>query len=135
MTFKLSQRSLSRLDLVHHDLVAVVQKAIGISEVDFAVLEGRRTLERQKELFAQGLSKTMNSRHLTGHAVDLGAWVNGTISWDKKYYAMINEAMQEAAGKLDIPIRWGGDWDMDGDSKDEKFYDGPHFELQRKFYP
>lgn len=118
---------MARLGTVHHDLAAVVMKAIAISEVDFTVLEGKRTLERQKELFASGASKTMNSRHLTGHAVDLGAWVDGAVSWDKKWYAMINEAMQEAAGKLDIPVEWGGNF--------KGFFDGPHFQLPFKDYP
>lgn len=77
----------------------------------------------------------MNSRHLTGHAVDLAAYINGAISWDKEPYFKIADAMMEAAGKLDVAIRWGGDWDMDGDSKDEKFFDAPHFELLRSKYP
>ncbi len=127
MTFKLGQRSLDRLNGVHADLVAVVKLAISISEVDFTVLEGLRSYDRQAELYAQGASKTMNSRHLTGHAVDLGAWVDGAISWDKKYYAMINDAMKEAAGKLNIPVEWGGDW--------ETFKDCPHFQLPWKEYP
>lgn len=77
MTFALSQKSVDRLAGVHPKLVAVVNLAITISPVDFAVLEGLRTIERQKSLVAAGASKTMRSRHLTGHAVDLGAIVDG----------------------------------------------------------
>ena len=81
MGFKFSRRSLERLSGVHDDLASVMVHAIGRSSIDFTVLEGRRTLERQKELVAQGASKTMNSRHLTGHAVDVAPYVDGEVSW------------------------------------------------------
>lgn len=125
--FRLSERSLSRLEGVHPDLVRVIKRAIQITECDFAVLEGLRSRERQKELVAQGSSKTMNSRHLTGHAADLGAWVDGTISWDWTHYYKIAEAMKQAADELDIFIEWGGDW--------KSFKDGPHWQLPWRFYP
>lgn len=125
--FKLSTRSKSRLKGVHPDLVRVVELAITLTSVDFAVTEGLRTRERQVQLLKEGRSKTMNSRHITGHAVDLAAWVGGTVSWDFKYYYKIAEAMKEAARKLNVPIVWGGDWTT--------FKDGPHFELNRKNYP
>lgn len=127
MTFKLSQRSLSNLKGVHPDLVAVVHRAIAITPVDFTVTEGLRTVERQKQLVATGASKTMNSRHLTGHAVDLAAWVGGGIRWDWPLYDVLAVAMKKAAQELEIPIIWGGDWTT--------FKDGPHFELDRKVYP
>ena len=127
MTYKLSKRSLSRLEGVHKDLVQVVKLAIELTEVDFGVTEGVRTIERQRELFAKGASKTMNSRHLTGHAVDLVAYVGSEARWDWPLYHKIADAMKRAANSLGVPIVWGGDW--------KSFKDGPHFELDRKVYP
>ena len=127
MSYRLSRRSKKRLEGLHPDLVRVVKRAIEITEVDFAVLEGMRTLERQKHLYNTGASTTMNSRHLTGHAVDLGAWVDGTISWDWPHYHKIADAMKQAAEELSVAISWGGDWDG--------FPDGPHFQLSWKEYP
>jgi peptidoglycan L-alanyl-D-glutamate endopeptidase CwlK len=125
--FKLSAKSLSRLEGVHPDLVKVVHRAIENSTVDFAVLEGLRTPERQQQLVKAGASLTLKSRHLTGHAVDLGAIVGGQVRWDWPLYYKIAEAMKDAARDLKVPITWGGDWTM--------FKDGPHFELYRKTYP
>jgi len=125
--FKLSQRSKDRLKGVHPDLVKVVEHAIEITTVDFAVLEGLRTPERQKVLKEAGASQTLNSRHITGHAVDLGAWVDGEVRWDWPLYNQIAKAMKSAAAELNIPIEWGGDW--------RTFKDGPHFQLPRKEYP
>lgn len=125
--FILGKRSRDNLEDVHPDLIKVVELAIKLSEVDFTVLEGLRSLERQRSLVMRGMSKTMNSRHLTGHAVDLGAWVGGTVSWDWKYYHKIAEAMKAASKELEVPIVWGGDWDG--------FPDGPHFQLNWKEYP
>ncbi len=124
--FKLSQKSIKNLRGVHDDLIAVVTRALELSEVDFAVIEGLRTVTRQKQLYAAGASQTMNSRHLTGHAVDLAAYVNG-IRWDWPLYEKIASAMKLAAAELDIAIIWGGDW--------KTLKDGPHFELDRKVYP
>lgn len=127
MTFKLSQKSIDRLSGVHPDLVSVVKRAIEVSEVDFAVLEGFRSKARQEQLVAAGASQTMNSRHLTGHAVDLGAMVSGTVRWDWPLYYKVADAMKKAAAELNVPIEWGGDW--------KKFKDGPHFQLPFKEYP
>ena len=127
MTFRLSQKSLDRLSGVHPDLVAVVKRAIEITEVYFAVLEGVRSKARQEQLFKQKATKTMNSRHLTGHAVDLGAYVGGSIRWDWPLYYQIADAMKAAAAELEIPLTWGGDW--------KTFPDGPHFELPWAQYP
>lgn len=121
MTFKLSQRSLDKLKDVDDDLVRVVKRAIELSSIDFAVLEGVRDVERQKELMAKGYSQTLRSKHVIGRAVDLGAWVNNTISWDKAFYLEIAKAMKQAAKELNVNIRWGGDF--------KSFFDGPHFEL------
>jgi peptidoglycan L-alanyl-D-glutamate endopeptidase CwlK len=125
--FALGARSKTRLKEVHPDLVKVVERAIQISDVDFTVLEGKRSLERQKALVAAGASQTLNSRHLTGHAVDLGAWVDNQVDWSWPLYAKINAAMQEASKQVGVPIEWGGGW--------RTFKDGPHFQLPRKEYP
>jgi peptidoglycan LD-endopeptidase CwlK len=143
MAFKLSKRSMDRLTGVHPDLVAVVHRAISRTEVDFTVLEGLRTEARQRQLVKAGASKTMNSRHLTGHAVDLGAWVGGSVRWDWPLYLKIAEAMRKASGELNTPIRWGGTWgllsNIDGPITSEilhkRFPDGPHFDLWRQSYP
>lgn len=125
--FKLSKRSLSRLEGVHPDLVRVVERAITITRVDFGVTEGVRTEDRQRELFAKGATTTMNSRHLTGHAVDLVAYVGTEVRWDWPLYDQIGNAMKMAALEEDVKIEWGGDW--------KSFRDGPHFQLPWKEYP
>jgi len=140
--FRLSKRSLQRLDGVHKDLVAVVHRALEITEVDFAVIEGLRTESRQAQLVKVGASQTMNSRHLTGHAVDLAAWVGGTVRWDWPLYFKIAEAMKAAAADLDVAVRWGGTWTELSRVRTpigpavlhRTFPDGPHFELARRVY-
>lgn len=123
--FKLGIRSLQNLSGVHPDLVSVVKRAIQITEVDFTVIEGLRSRERQKQLVAKGASKTMNSRHITGHAVDMIPW---PVDWnDLKRFEIMAEAMKQAADELGVDVEWGGDW--------RTFYDGPHFQLSRKAYP
>lgn len=124
--YKLSARSLARLEGVHPDLVRVVKRAIEITDVDFVVLEGIRSNERQAALVKAGASRTMDSRHITGHAVDLGAWVDRRVAWDWPLYHEIAVAMLSAAKELKVPIVWGGNW--------KSFPDGPHFELSRKVY-
>lgn len=125
--FILSKLSLSRLVGLHPDLVKVVKRAIEITEVDFRVGEGLRTVERQKQLKAAGATTTLNSRHLTGHAVDLIALVGGEVRWDWPLYHKIAAAMKQAAKELNIPLEWGGDW--------KTFKDGPHFQLPWTQYP
>lgn len=125
--FKLGKRSIERLQGVHPDLVRVVERAIDLTPIDFTVLEGLRSPERQQTLVASGASQTLNSRHITGHAVDLGAWVDNQVDWSWPLYAKIANAMKAAANELGIAIVWGGDW--------RTFKDGPHFELDRKYYP
>ncbi|OWQ92042.1 peptidase M15 [Roseateles aquatilis] len=128
MTFKFSTASEQRLVGVHPHLVNVVRLALSISPLDFSVTEGLRTKERQAQLVKAGASRTMNSRHLTGHAVDLAAFLEGRVSWDWLLYRRLNdEAMQPAAKELGIPIVWGGSW--------VNFPDGPHWELNRVSYP
>lgn len=127
MTFKLSKRSNDALHGVHPALTGVVRRAIEITDIDFVVIEGLRTKERQAELFKAGASQTMNSRHLTGHAVDLAAWVAGRVDWSWPLYTKLAAAMKAAAKEQGIALVWGGDW--------ASFKDGPHFELDRKVYP
>lgn len=103
--------------------MAVVRRAYEITTVEFFVTEGVRTYERQVELVKAGASRTLNSRHLTGHAVDLAAKVGDEVRWDWPLYHQIASAMKLAAGELNVPLAWGGDWST--------FKDGPHFELPR----
>lgn len=123
--FKLSKRSLKALEGVHPDLVAVVQRAIKITPIDFVVIEGVRTIERQRELFKAGASRTMNSRHLTGHAVDLAVWL-GTVRWEFPLYQRLAVSVKAAAADVGVPIEWG--WDLWG-------WDAPHWQLGRRKYP
>jgi peptidoglycan L-alanyl-D-glutamate endopeptidase CwlK len=127
MGYTLGSRSKKRLEGVHPDLVRVVERAIELTEVDFTVLEGMRTVARQKKLVAKGASTTMNSRHLTGHAVDIGAWVDGTVRWDWPLYYKLADAMKQAAKELNVDLEWGGDW--------KSFKDGPHYQLSWAAYP
>lgn len=127
MSFRLSTRSRDRLKGVHPDLVRVVERAIQLTGVDFMITEGLRTPARQAELKRAGASQTLNSRHLTGHAVDVAAWVDGDVRWDWPLYPRIAAAFKQAARELNTPIIWGGDW--------PRLRDGPHFELDRKAYP
>lgn len=123
----LTPRSVQRLAGVHADLVRVVARAAELTKVDFVVTEGMRTKARQKQLFAAGATRTMNSRHLTGHAVDLAATVAGQVRWDWPLYHQLADAMKAAAAELKVPIEWGGDW--------KTFKDGPHFQLPFGSYP
>lgn len=149
--FRLSSRSLSRLNGVHPDMVAVVKRAIELTDVDFGVTEGLRTKDRQRELVASGASKTMNSRHLTGHAVDVVAYLGPEVRWDMGLYYKIAAAFREAAKELNVPVVWGGCWqtinaipDLDAavmsyvERKRREggrpLIDGCHFELSTKHY-
>ncbi len=125
--FRLSARSRARLKGVHPDLTAVVDDAIARTPVDFMITEGLREPKRQAELVRAGASRTLNSRHLTGHAVDVAALVNGQVRWDWPLYPRIAEAFKAAAAARRVRIVWGGDWPT--------LRDGPHFELDRRAYP
>lgn len=127
MSIVLGQRSLSRLEGVHPDLVRVVKKAAAMSDLDFTVLEGLRTPETQKKYVKEGRSKTLNSRHLTGHAVDLAPMIGGKIVWDWPVYHRLAKIIKAAAAAENVPLQWGGDWRI--------FKDGPHWELPWKHYP
>lgn len=124
---KLTERDRKRLAGVHPDLVAVVEGAAEITPVDFVVTEGLRTKERQEQLVRAGASRTLKSRHLTGHAVDLAAKVGDEVRWDWPLYHKLAAAMKDSAAALGIEIEWGGDW--------KSFPDGPHFQLPWATYP
>lgn len=117
----LSPTSLKRLQGIHPDLVKVVKRAAEITDTPFMVTEGLRTLARQRQLVASGASKTMNSRHLNGHAVDLACTVDGKLSWAWPLYYKLAKIVKKAAAEVNVPIEWGGDW--------KSFKDGPHWQL------
>ena len=149
MAYKLSKRSLAKLEGVNPKLVNVVKRAIELTKVDFGVTEGLRSIERQKELVAAGKSQTMKSKHIEGNAVDLVAYVGNDIAWELNLYDDIADAMKKAAQEQNVSIKWGAAWtvpditEWDGSMVeamnsyiDERrsqgrrpFIDGPHFEL------
>jgi peptidoglycan L-alanyl-D-glutamate endopeptidase CwlK len=127
MPFGLTVRDLKRLEGVHPDLVRVVRRAAQMSDLPFMVLEGLRTPARQKQLVAKGASKTMRSRHLTGHAVDIAPLLGGKVSWDWPLYHRLAPIVKRAAAAENVPVEWGGDW--------RTFKDGPHWQLPWAKYP
>ena len=153
MAFKLSGRSLGKLEGVHPDLVETVKEAIKVSLVDFGVIYGVRSLAEQQKLYDAGRSQTMKSRHLlqqdgTSHAVDLMAYDGSDPSWDIVMYDNIADAMKSAALETGVKIRWGAAWqindittwdgtmeqamnayvDLRRSQNRRPFIDGPHFE-------
>ena len=119
--FFLSARSYGNLEGVDTRLVAVVATAVQYAPYDFMVIEGLRTKERQRDLVDAGKSTTMNSRHLTGHAVDLAIWHEGAVSWEVPKYRVLADHIKTIAEQHRVPLEWGGDW--------ASFFDGPHFQL------
>lgn len=118
----LNQRSIDKMQGIKLDLIRVIEKAS--DKTSFIVTEGLRSVERQKMLVQAGKSKTMNSYHITGDAVDLAVMVDGKISWDFKEYKKLADVIKEVAKDEGVEIEWGGDW--------KSFKDGPHFQLKRK---
>lgn len=123
----LDARSIRNLEGVHADLVKVVRRAAEISDIDFTITEGLRSVARQRQLVAKGASKTMRSRHITGHAVDVAIKVGGKIRWDWPLYESFSKVMKKAAKDVGVKIKWGGDW--------TSFKDGPHYQLTWANYP
>lgn len=124
---RLDARSESALRGVHEDLVAIIRNQADLGTIDFIVTEGVRSEAEQRTLFDRGASKTMNSRHLTGHAVDLAVMISGKVRWDWPLYKQLADELKARAREIGIPLIWGGDW--------RTFKDGPHFELPWKNYP
>jgi peptidoglycan L-alanyl-D-glutamate endopeptidase CwlK len=120
-------RTAGNLRGVHPVLAGLIVEQLKRTPGLFVVTEGVRTLDRQKQLFAAGATTTLNSRHLTGHAVDLAALVNGEIRWDWPLYKKIADEIKRTASDMGVAIEWGGDF--------KTFKDGPHFQLNRRFYP
>lgn len=125
--FKFSQRSENNLKGVNPDLVKVIRRALELTPVDFIVIEGLRTQARQKELVATGKSQTMNSRHLSGNAVDI---IPVNTTWQIKEFAPILNAVKQAAVEQGIKLRFGINWKNDPSLPIEtKFIDAPHVEI------
>jgi len=140
MSYNFGVRSLQNLSGVNPDLVSVMKRAISISTQDFTIIEGVRNINRQRELVKSGKSQTMNSRHLTGDAIDLVPW---PVSWEWEDFYPIADAVIQAAKDCDVAVRWGGNWnvkdlrDWEGTAEelvgayDGRFHDLPHFEIPR----
>ena len=127
---KLNTASIAKLKGVHPDLVRVVLRCAEDwkdADTGFIVTCGLRTLAEQKVLVAKGASKTLRSRHLTGHAVDLAATIDGQVRWDWPLYDRLAKAMKAAAKAEKVTVEWGGDW--------TSFKDGPHYQLPWASYP
>jgi len=125
---KWGRRSKKNQEGVHPDLIKVLDRTLELCPFDLTTLEGRRTVMRQRELVDAGASWTMDSRHLTGHAADLGVLVNGELRWDWSLYYILGACAKRAGEELGIAIEWGGDWN-------HPKKDGPHIQLSRKEYP
>lgn len=127
MAFTFSKRSEGNLEGVNSALVGVVRRALELSPVDFIVIEGRRTQERQRQLYNAGASKTMSSRHLSGNAVDLlpvGADWNNYKCW-----LPVLVAMRQAGQELGVKLRFGITWTDNPEDRPAKFLDAPHVEI------
>lgn len=133
MGFKLSSRSEANLNDVDERLVKVIHRALEISSADFAVIEGKRTMKKQEENVRKGVSKTMASRHLTGHAVDiLPSAIKPGMNWDLKYFMPALTAIKQAGDELGVPLRFGINWKNDPSLPIEtKFIDAPHVEIPK----
>jgi len=147
--WRFSKRSLQRLEGVKPELVEVTKTALELSRIDFGVTCGLRTVQEQRELVARGASRTMRSKHITGDAVDVVAYIGKRISWELSLYDDIADAFKAAAMEHDVKIRWGAAWNVpdlrewDGTMQDamdfyidtrrsqgrRPFIDGPHIEL------
>lgn len=125
--FAFGQRSEQNLVGVHPDLVKIVRRALQLSKVDFGVAEGVRSLQRQRDLFAAGKTRTMNSRHLSGHAVDLYPVNKAGAEFVREDFEEVVAAMKQAARALGLPLECGHDW--------RRFPDSPHHQLPSLAYP
>lgn len=131
----MNSRSVGKLVGVSNELVSIVRRAGEIYAGEFLVIEGLRSMERQRLLVKSGKSKTLQSRHLTGHAVDIVPMIGGKISWDVMDYMPLAAAMQNASREFCKVIRWGGSWKRSDDPSflrfSKTFVDAVHFEIPR----
>lgn len=153
----LSRRDVERLAGLHPMLAETVRVCYAASPLPLTVLEGVRTLDRQREYVRTGASRTLNSRHLTGHAVDLGVMDGNDVSWHWPLYYRLAIIMRQAAEVTGAVLIWGGVWDRPMTSytrpcaEEVRLYgnrwrnahpgevggplvDGPHYELARGYH-
>lgn len=139
--FKFSQFSLDRLEGVHPKLQMIVSEVMAMQVMDFRVVEGVRTLERQKELVAAKKSKTLDSKHLIqpdgfGHAVDLFPYpidmerVNKGDAREIARFGVLAGLVKAVAFSHNVRVVSGMDWDGDGEVLDHTFFDAPHFQIE-----
>ncbi|AUZ06372.1 putative D-alanyl-D-alanine carboxypeptidase [Vitreoscilla sp. C1] len=119
--FQLSERSRERLKGIHPKMVEIIERAMELTDIDFMITEGLRTREQQAKYVKAGRSQTMNSRHLTGHAVDVAVLIDGVLTWEWKYYEQLSKYFKQAAQELGVKMTWGGDW--------KTLRDGPHYQI------
>lgn len=124
--FKWSLRSKKEMYNIHPDLRRVCNLALKMSDIDFLIIDGRRTIAEQRMHVKNGASKTLRSRHLHGYAVDVAPLIEGKIRWEPAYFKPLGVVFKKAAIRARVPIVWGGDW---------KWKDWGHFELDKKVYP
>ena len=120
------KRSKQRLKGIHPKLVSVLNELVKI--MDVTVIEGIRSEERQLELLEKGATKVKYSKHMDGKAVDLAPY---PIDWkDRDRFHYMGGMIRGIAKQLNVSVRWGGDWDSDGEVKDNGFDDLVHIELR-----
>jgi peptidoglycan L-alanyl-D-glutamate endopeptidase CwlK len=124
VSFRLGAKSEANLVGVDERIVRCVRRAILITHIDFAVHEGVRTLERQKKYVATGASRTLDSYHLTGDAVDLVPYVDGVLRWEMPLCNEVARAMFEASGAEGVRLVWGRVWDTELIELDPDDFDG-----------
>ena len=134
MTFRFGSTAKAKLDTVNPKLAEVAEAALALSDIDFGITEGLRTMEKQQQLVKEGASKTLKSKHLTGNAIDIVAYVDGKVTWELQYYEKIAQSFKIAKDDVGVQIRWGGNWNgyKTDDFKldpENKFVDAVHFEL------
>ena len=132
MAYKFSNRSIDKINTCHESLRELVYKAMDYQRFDIVVIEGHRSDERQGELKRKNLSKKSagESKHNYFPSLAIDLMPSPTTKWDDiETFKRFGEFIIGVAAGLDILIRWGGDWDMDGKTNDQKFNDYVHFEL------
>jgi peptidoglycan L-alanyl-D-glutamate endopeptidase CwlK len=131
MNYKFGKTSEEKLSTVDSQLASIARKALAVSNIDFGITEGIRSIEKQKQLVAEGASKTMKSKHLTGHAIDIVCYADGKITWDLEYYQIAANAFKLACKESEVKIRWGGSWQVNDFvlNPENKFIDAVHYEI------